>query len=496
MVQQSSFHKLVGMTLGSYRLEQLIERDSLGPIFIVRATPANRLFLLRTVILPGEQTAEARIVHLGRFQREANQVASLQHLHILPLVDYGSHEGMPYLVWPYNPQMKSLYAHIARHGPLDTLTASRYLDQLAAALEYAHLHAVLHRNLTTHSILIEPVTSPQQARLTVTDFGVQRMFEPASQDGQKKLPLTIVESEGCSPEQLLGKAVDTSTDVYALGAVLYRLLTGHRAFVGKTRDDVMQQILHAHIPSLSTWRNDLPAGLDEIVARAMAKDPAKRFRQPVELANAYHELVAPRDTARPVLAVAEPLAAGDYISTPAQSPKLPARPIRPAQVSRRRVLIAGGASAVAVIAAAAYGAHLLTGSPSSSSPAAAGTPVTQSGGSSSTSTTPGQQGSSTIIARTADVPANSAKTFSIANQSNPGVLVHLQNSNTFVAFDSTCTHAGCAVNYNQQDKLLECPCHQAAFDPAKNAAVVQGPATTPLKAIAITVNADGTITTR
>lgn len=495
MVEQSSFHKLVGTTLGNYRLEQLIERNGMGPIFIARAATTNRLFLLRTLILPGEQTAEGRIVYLGRFQQEANQVAGLQHPQILPLVDYGNHEGMPYLVWPYNPQMKQLYTYIAQHGPLDTLTASRYLDQIAVALEYAHQHAVLHRSLTTRSIFIEPVTPPQQATLAVTDFGVLRMFEHGLQDSQKDIPLFIVESEGCAPEQLLGKHVDASTDVYALGAVLYRLLTGHRAFSAKTWDDVMQQVLSAPIPSLSAWRSNLPQGLDEIIARAMAKDPAKRFRQPIELANAYHELVAPRDTARPALAIAVPLAAGDRISTPAQPPILRARQSKAPRVSRRRVLVAGGASAVAVIAVAAYGGHLLTGNASSSPPVAASTPVTHSGGSGSTSTTPAQQHTGTVIARTADVPANSAKTFSIANQSNPGVLVHLANSNSFVAFDSTCTHAGCAVNYNQQDKLLECPCHQAAFDPTKNAAVVQGPATTPLKAIAITVNADGTITT-
>ena len=278
------------------------------------------------LVLPEEQTADARIVFRGRFQQEANLIASLQHPHILPLVDYGNHEGMPYLAWSYNAQMKSLYAHVAQQGPLDTLTASRYLDQLASALAYAHQHAALHRGLTTRCIFLEPVTPPRQVTLAVADFGVLRMFEHGFQDGQKDIPLFITESEGCAPEQLLGKPVDAATDVYALGAVLYRLLTGHRVFSGKTRDDTMQQILHAPMPSLSAWRGDLPPGLDEIVGRALAKDPAKRFRQPTELANAYHELVAPRDSARPALAVAAPPAASAPVSTPVRPQYcLPAR---------------------------------------------------------------------------------------------------------------------------------------------------------------------------
>ncbi len=497
MVQQSSYNKMVGARLGSYRLEQLIERDSIGPVFVARDTTSGRLFTLRLLASAGEWTAEERIVYLGRFQQEARQVASLQHPYILPLVDYGNNEGVPYLVWPRNERMQSLYSYIAQHGPLAPLTASRYLDQIAAALACAHQQTVLHRNLTTRSILIEPAPVSEQSRLAVTDFGVLRMLEIGMQNNEPgPLPL-LVESEGCSPEQLQGQQVTAATDVYALGAVLYRLLTGRRPFIGKTRDEVIKQILTAPVPSLPASRSDLPSGLNEFMVRAMAKDPAKRFQRPLELANMYHDLIAPRDAARPPLAVAALPAVPEHTVTPIQSPRMPERAVGASAVSRRRVLYYIAAGGVAVVAVGAVATHFLTGSPSTSSPATAsnGTAPGSTPGSSGSTATAAPAHSGRVIARSAEVPANSAKTFPIANQSNPGILVHLAASNTFVAFDSTCTHAGCAVNYSPQDKLLECPCHEAAFDPAKNAAVVQGPAPTPLKAIAITVNADGTITT-
>ena len=498
MIENSSFHKLVGAAVGNYHLDQLLERSKLGPLFVASSPNSQNRYLLRILDIPSDLPSEARIVYLGRFQQEANTIAALRHPAILPLLDYGNHQGMPYLVFPYTPTMVPLRAHLTQQGKLDLLTTSRYIDQIAAALEYAHQYAVLHRNLTTDNIFIETMSS-QLPRLQVANFGVMRMLELSRQDGQGFR--AYGSSESSAPEQLLGKPVDTYTDTYALGAVLYRMLTGQRVFTGNSYEEVMQKHIQAPIPPLSMHLRNVPSNLDNFMSTALAKEPKQRFRQPLALANAYHAMVAPNDTARPPLAVTAPPVVAPPIGTPAVMAErnklrsLPAR--RPAQtrrntLSRRRVLIsiaAGGGVVAAVTVVSLFGSRFLSGTTSSTGN------TTTTGGTtpgSTTNTTTGHTG--TVVAHTTDIPVNGAKTFPIANQSNPGIIVHLTD-NSFVAFDSTCTHAGCAVSYNSQDKLLECPCHGAAFDPSKNASVVQGPAPTPLAPIHITVNADGTITT-
>ena len=515
MTGNAPYERLIGTTLGSYRLEQIVEQGEASCVFVARNNGAGALFRLHILAVAPDLTAEDRIVFLGRFQQEANQVASLQHTGILPLVDYGTHSAAgdsqgiswPYLVWPQIP-MRSLSAQLTQKGPMDALLVSRYLDQVAAALEYAHQQAIVHRSLTTDCIFIK-----QDGNLLVADFGVTHMLEIGA--GYSKLAAGkgaygMGVNSAPAPEQILGQPVDTYTDVYALGAVLYRMLTGHRVFRGKSREELIRQHLQAPVPSLATWRSDLPKELDDVIARAMAKDPARRFRQPGALANAYNSVVAPNDKQRvPFFTGAMPAGANAQASVErsaridtrfTERPYVRSAQSMPARISRRRALTfiaAGGGAAAAIAAVAIFGSRYLAGntSPTLRGPLPtpdASTSVTNTSAVGTTGPSSSGQGK-TILARTSDIPPNSAKTFPLSGKSNLGVLIHLPDGR-FVAFDSTCTHAGCMVMYSTQDKLLECPCHGAIFNPAKNAAVVQGPAQTPLAPIAIKVNADGTIT--
>ncbi len=538
MVEQSAFEQLTGMTLGNYRLQKLVEHNKQGPTFLASARTGETLFV-RFLTAPVGLAPDARIVYLGRFQQEANQIASLQHPHIMPLLDYGNYQSMPYLVYPHVP-LVSLRSLLAQSAATDAVAVGRYLEQIASALEYAHSRAVLHRNLSTNCIFRQ-----SNRQLVVAEFGIARILElcehemQAAQGVQEEARQSHYtgSSESCAPEQLFGRNIDAYTDIYALGAVLYRMLTGHPPFAGRTREEISRQHLYAKVPPISTWRSGLPVDLDHIIARAMAKEPAERFRRPSELVRAYYQIVAPDEALRMARTTGHmaSVASGGLAAEAAwresakqnavarresakfdavarrESAKFDAvasresakynaigrnAPAARGQVSRRALfttLAAGGVGAAALIAI--FGTHLLHG---------ASTPQTQVNASAPTAAAPTKAATkpassaapatnANVLARTADIPLNSSKTFPIANQRNPGVIVHLTD-NRFVAFDSTCTHEQCSVSYNPQDKLLECPCHGAAFDPAKNASVVQGPAQTPLTAIKISVNSDGTIT--
>jgi len=289
MIEDLSLKGLVGATLGNYRLQQLVWQNPLEAVFLAHSGPADALYLMHTLAGPASLLSSSPTPYLERFQRLASRVARLQHPYILTIFDYGYQQGVSYLVSPYIP-MRPLRDRLEKSGVLDVFTAGRYLDQIAAALEYAHQHSVLHGNLTLDCVFVRP-----NDQVVVADFGVMHMLELSWQDPQRVLLQRI---ETFAPEQLLGRPSSIYTDVYALGAVLYELLTGSPVFTGITYDEITQQHLYAPVPLLNKWRTGLPAGLYSIVARALAKNPTQRFHQPGALANAYHQIVAPNNKVR------------------------------------------------------------------------------------------------------------------------------------------------------------------------------------------------------
>jgi eukaryotic-like serine/threonine-protein kinase len=503
MVERAAWEQLNGTQIGPYHLKRLLDQHQWGPIF--QADDASsQSYAVRFIGMPGsveqkELSAEKRLIYIGRFQQAANNLASLQHPRIIPVLDYGVHQEMPYLIYPYR-RLTSLRAFLKTASVLDPLTIGRWLEQIVEGISYGHSQGVLHRNLSSLSVLVRP-----DRRLLLDEFGLLYIREiyrqyfplPGEFDGT---------SEATAPEQWLHKPIDAYADIYALGAVLYRMLTGHAPFEGNTREEVMQMHLSTKPRKLTIWRGDLPDGLDALLSKALAKEPSQRFQKPQELLEGYWDLVAPEEAARLRAssmknATLETTNSQKMKSIPADVPMIargaqrlrtPPAPaihtsagsIQSMSDSRRRLLTLlalGGLGVLGVGGAVEWG---LSAKKSGSLVTSSGKP-SQAGG--------GNTIQGTLLAKSADLPLNSAKTFPLNGQKNPGILIHLQD-NRFVAFDSTCTHESCAVSYSPEDHQLICPCHDAIFDPAKNAAVIQGPAKIPLTAVNIKVNADGTIT--
>lgn len=295
MREHSPFDRWVGFALGPYRLEQLLDQNELGPVFAARHEADHTTCLIRILSVPPARSPDGTQVYWAHLERQATHLAALRHPAILPLLDFGVDQGLPYLVWPYLAA-RSLSARLAHSGPLDVVTAGRYLDQIAGALESAYEHSTIHRNLSADCVFLQ-----LDGHLLVGDFGVRRLVELLGQDTAPHAYFGSLEA--CAPEQILGQRVDSYTDVYALGALTYRLLTGQLVFTGSTLDEILRQHLTASPPSLGMWRDDVPAGLDGVLAGALAKDPAHRFAHAATFANAYHQIVTPNSKTRIPVAV-------------------------------------------------------------------------------------------------------------------------------------------------------------------------------------------------
>ena len=222
-----------------------------------------------------------------RFEREARAVSSLNHPHICALYDIGRQDGIDFLVMEYL-EGETLASRLER-GPLPHDQALHIAGQIADALDKAHRKGLTHRDLKLGNIMLT------KAGAKLLDFGLAKLRNTPSGTGAalSAMPTQALEltQEGTilgtlqymSPEQLEGKEVDARADIFAFGVVLYEMLTGHKAFTGKSPASLIAAILEHEPPLISSIRPVAPA-LDHVVKKCLAKDPEERWQSAQDVA--------------------------------------------------------------------------------------------------------------------------------------------------------------------------------------------------------------------
>jgi len=224
-----------------------------------------------------------------RFEREARAIAALSHPHVCVLFDVGMHEGSPYLVMEYL-EGETLAERVAR-GPLPVGEAMRLAGQIAEGLCAAHERGIIHRDLKPANVKITP-----DGRAKVLDFGLAQRTEAATAGIDDDAPTATARVTGTgvvmgtagymSPEQARGKPVDQKTDVWALGVVVFEMLTGRRLFTGETLTDLLVSVLRQEI-RLDSLPEGTPANIRTILARCLERDVDRRIADMRELVTAF-----------------------------------------------------------------------------------------------------------------------------------------------------------------------------------------------------------------
>jgi serine/threonine protein kinase len=271
-----------GTHLGPYEVIGPLGAGGMGEVYRARDTRLDRTVAIK--ILPAEFTSDP--LRKQRFEREAKTISSLNHPHICVLYDVGDQDGMDYLVMEC-VEGETLAKRLEK-GPLPLDQVLKFGMQIAEALDKAHRSGVVHRDLKPGNIMLTPtgaklldfglakVAVPLAAAATLTAAAHNQ--SPVTQQG------TIVGTfQYMSPEQVEGAEIDGRSDIFSLGAVLYEMLTGKRAFEGKSQLSIASAILEKEPPPLSTVMPLTPPALDRVVRTCLAKNPDERFQSAHDL---------------------------------------------------------------------------------------------------------------------------------------------------------------------------------------------------------------------
>jgi serine/threonine-protein kinase len=275
-VEQPMFEQI-----GRYQILELIGEGSMAEVYKAYDPEIDRTLALK--ILKQEWCRDEEYV--GRFLREAKAAGAFSHPNIVTVYDIGKVENRPYIIielidgTPLGEKMKP-----GKPLPLEQVLSIGI--QMAEALDYAHRHGVVHRDVKPANILV----LADSESIKIADFGIAHMDDPHSAQ-QTQVGAVLGTPQYMSPEQVMGQKVDGRSDLFSLGVILYQLCTGQRPFDGDTMATLLYKITKEDPPPISQLDAATPAGMQHIVGKLLAKAPDRRFQSGAELAKVLrHEL--------------------------------------------------------------------------------------------------------------------------------------------------------------------------------------------------------------
>ncbi|GAB2679480.1 serine/threonine-protein kinase [Nocardia goodfellowii] len=321
-----------GTPFGRYRLVELLGEGGMGQVYRAFDTGTDRVVALK--VLPPHFAHDK--VYRERFRREAQAAARLSEPHVIPIHHYGEIDDRLYLDMRL-VEGTDLGSLLVLGGPLPPPKAVAYLEQIAAALDAAHEAGLVHRDVKPSNVLV-----------TAADFAYLIDFGIAAGTGESSLTTTgatIGTFAYMAPERLTQGSYDGRADVYSLACVLYECLTGTKPFAGESAE--RQIAAHLTEPPPRPSNGQVSAAFDDVIARGMAKDPARRYRTAGELAAAARAAAdAPRSSSRAPATVPDPARFDPTQLNPNPSPTRPRRP------RRAGILVAVAALVAALIVGA------------------------------------------------------------------------------------------------------------------------------------------------
>jgi len=274
-----------GTRLGPYEIQSPVGAGGMGEVYKAQDTRLERTVAVKVLTAHLSSSPEVR----QRFEREAKTISKLSHPHICALYDVGESDGTEYLVMEYL-EGETLTQRLAR-GPLPAEQVLRYGVEMAEALDQAHRQGIVHRDLKPGNVMVS------KSGIKLLDFGLAKMVAPVTPvSGVTALPTvaggqdltqggTILGTfQYMAPEQLEGKEADARTDIFALGAVLYEMATGRKAFAGKSQASLIGSILKDEPAAISTIQPMAPPALDRVVRICLSKDPEDRWQSAHDIA--------------------------------------------------------------------------------------------------------------------------------------------------------------------------------------------------------------------